>query len=149
MKKIFLILFYMLIFINCKSINVEVKDTSKNENFQFDLKPEIAKQLRECSLSSNFDGLIKFLDSRVDFMLIGLNNDVVQECMTDYAVVENLNSLFQNINYSYFKIMSGINADSETVFTIQLLVKKNDYEYVIRISFILGNNKSIQTVAIY
>lgn len=148
MRKFLFILFFILSYTNCEAINSEIKDTSKIEKIQIDLKPEIAQQLKLSCLNADFDGLIKFLGSRVDFMLIK-QDDIIQDCMTDYGAVENLNNLIKTINYSFFKITSGLNSDSELLFTITLFIKENQNQYEVHISFILDDKSEIETVAIY
>lgn len=148
MRKFLFILFFMLVFANCGAVNTEIKDTSKIEKIEIDLKSEIAQQLKFSCLNNNFDGLIKFLGSRVDFMLIK-QDDIIQDCMTDYSAVENLNSLIKNINYSFFKITSGLNSESELLFTITLFIKENQNQYEVHLSFILDNKSEIETIAIY
>lgn len=138
-------------FLFCLSMNVhaEMDDTCKVKIEKIDLKTSIIHETFACLVNNNFDSLIPFCNSYVDFIILSEDGTAFTESGTECKAIQSLNHLMSKVNYVRFTIMSGQNMDGNDLIVSDVFMLEGNDKYVIHLAFVLDHNCAISKIIIF
>lgn len=150
--KVTIMLFMILFSHNLVAITNTDKDTTNSSFKHVDLRHDFVRVLMTSFSNKNFDSLIIFLDSRVEFYYVYKDEQYVSKIMTDYAALQELSDFLKTIRYGKFKIVAGLNGDNQDVIQAHLFFADSAYSELTTpdmiVSFVLNEKQSITDIAV-
>lgn len=150
MRKLIFILFFLCLSIGSFSNNYNgTKDTCNIQKIKVSTKREIATKIFHCFNTREFDSLIIFLENPIEFSVIKDSITIIEDKLTDYHTILNLNSIIEAVNPHSCRIISGKNRKNEDVLVLEMLIYEQEEKYILNISFILDYKGAIHKIIIY